>query len=913
MHFLNHIFLIVFICFSYTKCVDISVKDLKVEYLVNPLAVDVAEPRLQWTLEATDPQKHSLSQKAYQILVSSDEQSLAKNVGNLWDTGKVASDLTNHIHYKGKTLNAGQIVYWKVKVWDQEDKESTFSTVAYWGKGLNTWTGQWIGAPNGLQHEAQKQLKDIDQKVVQSHQGLLPVLYMRKQYSTPSTTKVKSAILYATAQGVYKVWINNMLVSDQKMNPGWTDFRKTINYQSYDVTNLITGKDTAISVLLGTGWYSGYIGFSRQYKLYGADQSLLVELHVQYEDNTTAVIKSDNTWKVSTGSILYSDMLHGQLSYENLEPKNWRFLNFDDSKWAQVVARPTDKNVALVADSGVPIRVTQEIKPIAKWQSKPGIWVFDFGQNSVGWIRLKKPAGAQTRVQLRYAEVLNPDGSIYTLNLRSALATDTYVFTDSSENTVEPDFTFHGYRYVEISGYPGEPQLTDLTARVIHSDTPLKSRLETSNPLVNKLISNIRWGQRSNFISVPTDCPQRDERLGWMGDAEIFVHTASYNGDVAAFYTKWMRDVVDGQSAEGGFSDVAPRMVDPADGAPAWGDAGVIVPYTVYKMFGDLQMVSNHYEPMNKWMTYIGSQNPDYMWTKRLNNNFGDWLQVNADTPKEVMNTAYYGYDALLMSRMAAALNRPEDVKKYTDLHQNIANAFNKAFVNSTDGRIKGDTQTGYVIALAFELLPEKLRPLAANHLADNIKAHNWHLTTGFIGVGYLCPTLTQFGHHDVAYKLLLQETYPSWGYSINNNATTIWERWDGWTKEKGFQNPGMNSFNHYSLGSVGRWLWQSVAGIDNNGNGVAFKDILISPKPGANLYNLTASYHSINGQIDNSWVTNGTHIKFNALIPVNTRATIDVTFIRNETVHSNVGSGSYQFIGELNKHYDQVINELIF
>ncbi|XP_054154618.1 alpha-L-rhamnosidase-like [Oppia nitens] len=937
------------------KCCDISVSDLKVEYLVNPLAVDIPGPRLQWLLQAIDHRKHNLWQSAYQILVATDTETLLqKNTGNLWDSGKVVSNQSNHIEYKGRPLSAGQLAYWMVKVWDQDSRESNYSTIAYWGNGLGSgsggggsqWSGQWISAPNGLQQEALKQLADIDKKVVQDHQGLLPMLYMRKQFSlgqsvsssslsSRGSRKVKRAILYATAQGVYKVWINNKLVADHQLSPGWTDYLKTYNYQSYDVTELLltnasTTTDNTIGVLLGTGWYSGYIGLQKNYAHYGRQQSFWTELHVQYDSGDREdeiIIKSDQSWKVGTGSLMYSDMLHGQLYYEHLEPKNWRSTGFDDSKWPEVVARPVDdsKHLALLADPGVPIRVIEELIPVAKWQSSPGVWVFDFGQNAAGWIQLRRPTGA-ARVQIRHAEALNPNGSIYTLNLRSVLATDTYVFTDTTDaeeedtDTVEPHFTFHGYRYVELVGYPdGEPKLTDLKFRVIHSDTPMLSKLVTSDQLVNQLISNIKWGQRSNFLSVPTDCPQRDERMGWMGDAEIFAPTASYMADVSAFYTKWLRDVRDGQSPEGGFSDVAPRMVDPYDGAPAWGDAGVILPYTMLTMFGDHRIVDLQWPSMEKWFQYIAAENPDHLWTKRVNNNYGDWLQVNARTPKEVMNTAYYGYDALLMSRMASVtVNRTADVLKYRQLHQSIAQAFNREFVNQTDGRIAGDTQTGYLLALAFELLPERLRPLAVNHLVDNIRAHDWHLTTGFIGVGYLCPTLSEFGRHDVALRLLLQDTYPSWGYSIRNNATTIWERWDGWTRDKGFQDPGMNSFNHYSLGSVGRWLWQSLAGIDNNDSnglvtGGGFKDILIDPKPGANLYNLTANYQSINGQIDSSWISNGTHIKFTTTIPVNTRATIDVTFIRNETIHRNVGSGRYEFMGQLNKQYDRIINKLIF
>ena len=433
--------------------------------------------------------------------------------------------------------------------------------------------------------------------------------------------------------------------------------------------------------------------------------------------------------------------------------------------------------------------------------------------------------------------------------------------------TLEPHFTFHGFRYIEITGYAGEPQLEDVVGKVIHSNIPFVGHIQTSNKMVNRLHLNTVWGQKGNFISVPTDCPQRDERLGWAGDGEVFAPTATYNADVAAFYTKWTRDLREGQSKDGGFPDVGPRLVDQADGSPAWGDAGVIVPYYVYKMYGDVKIIEDNYEAMTKWIDYIWKANPNLIWTKRVNNNFGDWLSLNADTPKDLLATAYFGYDVLLLSRMAAAVNKKEDAQKYQSLFANISAAFNKAYVDQSTGKIKGDTQTAYLVSLAFELLPEKLRSVAAQHLADNVKAHDWHLTTGFVGVGYLCPILTQYGHNDVAYRLLLQDTYPSWGYSIKYNATTIWERWDGWTKEKGFQDPGMNSFNHYSLGSVGRWLFQSVAGIDQNDDSIGFKKILIRPKPGNGLTFVNSSYESINGLIGTSWTTDNKTFTLKVLI----------------------------------------------
>ncbi len=527
----------------------------------------------------------------------------------------------------------------------------------------------------------------------------------------------------------------------------------------------------------------------------------------------------------------------------------------------------------LVGTVGPPVRVTQHLPARRITQPLPGTYIFDLGQNMVGWARLKVQGAAGTEVRLRFGEVLNPDGSLYTANLRSARATDTYVLKGGSMETWEPHFTFHGFRYVEVTGFPGTPKLNAITGCVAGSDTPAAGTFSCSSPLVNQLQHNIVWGQRGNFLSVPTDCPQRDERLGWMGDAQIFVRTATYNRDTAAFYEHWMDAVDDGQSPEGGFSDVSPRLVDLNDGAPAWGDAGVIVPWTVYQAYGDTGILARHWGAMSRWMYYISSVNPNGLWMNRRNNDFGDWLSISADTPKDVLATAYYAYDASLMAQMARALGKPAETARYDALFAHVKEAFNAAYV-SPDGRVKGDTQTCDVLALRFGLLPDALRPLTAQHLADNIASKNNHLSTGFVGVGYLCPVLTGTGHNDTAYTLLQQTTFPSWGYSIRQGATTIWERWDGETKDKGFQDPGMNSFNHYSLGSVGQWLYQDVAGIDTDPAQPGYKHILLHPHPGPGLSEVQASYASIRGLIASHWKIAKGQFVWDVTIPANTTAT---------------------------------------
>lgn len=538
------------------------------------------------------------------------------------------------------------------------------------------------------------------------------------------------------------------------------------------------------------------------------------------------------------------------------------------------VNRDSGAAAFLVGSSAPAVRVTQQLKPVKITQPKPGNFIFDMGQNMVGVARLRVQGAAGTKIQLRFAEMLNPDGTAYTANLRSARATDTYVCKGGGLETFEPRFTFHGFRYVEMTGFPGTPALSALAGLVIGSDIPKTGSFETSSQLVNQLQSNIDWGQRGNFLSVPTDCPQRDERLGWMGDAQVFARTATYNRDVAAFFDKWLQDVKDAQNPDGGYPDVAPRKVDNGNGAPAWGDAGVIVPWTMYQAYGDRQFIDKQWVSMGQWMDYITSVNPDGLWKNRRANDFGDWLSIGANTDKELLATAYYAHDADLMARMARVTHRDAEAKAYDALFDKIKVAFNAAYVGA-DGKLKGDTQTAYLLALHFDLLPENLHAPATQRLAADIAAKNDHLSTGFIGVGYLCPTLSDNGRNDVAYKLLLQKTFPSWGYSIERGATTIWERWDGYTEEKGFQDVGMNSFNHYSLGSVGEWMFGTVGGIQTDPNYPGFERILVHPQPGPGLTFVNATYDSVRGRIVSNWKTEANGATYDVTIPANTTATI--------------------------------------
>ncbi len=843
--------------------VGLSIHRPRVEYRDNPLGIDVARPRFSWMLNS---EARNSVQAAYRIMVGSSEDVLSRGEADLWDSGRVEGSATAHIEYGGPKLRSGQRAWWKVQVWDGNGTASDWSQAAFWEAGLlkaTDWRAKWVALPGLAPDTSIPEAAELD--------ALLPVSLIRTTFQ--ASGKVKQARLYSTARGVYVPYVNGCEVGDQVLAPGWTDYNARIQYQTHDVTAAVVEGENVLAAELGTGWFAGHIGWQSLSRHYGPAPQLLMQLHLEYEDGTSEVIGTSGDWKGSTGPARYSDFLMGEYYDARLE-RDWTTVGFDDSGWERLQWSAVNA-VSLVADCSPPVRALEEIPPVAITEPEPGRYIFDLGQNIAGWARLKVSGEAGTRVTMRFAEILNPDGTLYVTNLRSARATDTYILAGTGETeTFEPRFTWHGFRYVEVTGYPGNPGMDAVTGRFVGSDTEVAGSFECSDELVNKLQRNIVWGQRGNFLSVPTDCPQRDERLGWLGDAQVFIGTAAGNMDVSGFFTKWMRDVVDGQTLAGAFPDVAPRVVDLASGAPAWADAGVIVPWTVWKMYGDTRIIDEHWVAMERWMNWLLQDNPDMGWRHDRGNDFGDWLSIGADTPKELIGTAYWAYDARLMAEMAEAIGREDDARQYRDLYERIARAFRDAYVRD-DGSIEGDTQTVYCLALHFGLLEEGQRARATELLVADIEAKGGHLSTGFVGVSYLCHVLTANGRPDVAYQLLHQETFPSWKYSILHGATTIWERWDGWTEDKGFQDPGMNSFNHYSLGSVGEWLRRTVAGIDNAPGTAGHGRLRLAPVLDESLVWAEGSYTSMRGVIRSRWDRHGDSTEFRFTVPANVEAEI--------------------------------------
>ena len=846
---------------------------LRCDYLVNPLGIDAARPHLSWTLTA---HVRAARQSGYQILVAADPEALSHGRGDLWDSGRVDSPRSSHVVYEGIDPAAGQRCWWAVRAWDGEGEVSAWTDPAWWERGLahDGWHGQWVGLDgwNGLHMPATPAPgahPDPDAPLA----GLIPSPYLRTALRLEG--RVRRARLYATARGLYELRLNGARVGDRLLTPGWTDYDRRIQYQTYDVTELLLEGENALGAILAPGWYSGYAGFGGC-RHYGSRPQLLLEGSIEYDDGRVLTFASDGSWRAATGPIGHSDLLMGEHYDATAALPGWDLPGYDDAGWRPVATTPRDP-VPLVADLAEPIQIVEELTPLGIAEPAPAVHVFDLGQNIAGWVRLRLRGPAGTHVRLRFAEILTPAGLPYTENLRAARAVDTYVLAGGDADEVyEPRFTFHGFRYVELTGFPGTVTAATVTGLAIASNTARAGTFRCSSALVTQLQRNIEWGQRGNFLSIPTDCPQRDERLGWLGDAQVFVGTACCNADVAAFFTKWMVDVEDAQSTAGGFPDVAPRLSDLADGSPAWADAGVIVPWTVYRRYGDTGIVRRHYAAMARYMDYLLRGNPGYLRLGRLNNNFGDWLAIGADTPSDVLATAYWAYDARLMAEMAGAIGETVDATRYAEQSERIKAAFIAAYVDA-EGHVAGRTQTAYLVALHMDLLPAELRAAAAAHLVADIQARDWHLSTGFVGVGYLCPVLAETGHLDVAYRLLLNETFPSWGYSIREGATTIWERWDGFTREHGFQTPAMNSFNHYSLGSVGEWLYRDVAGIDTDPAAPGYARIVIRPMPGGGLTSAEATYRSMHGPIASAWHLADGAFTLDLTLPANTSATVHI------------------------------------
>ena len=791
---------------------------LKCEYLTDPLGIDVREPRLFWIpVHAGRGQK----QTAYQILVSKDP---ACERGEIWDSGKVASPQFTQVVYGGKSLASDTTYYWKVRSWDAAGAAGPYSSVALFSTGLFApaeWKAKWIGGG-----------------------GLL-----RKEFDVPA--RPKRAFLYVCGLGYSEVRLNGEKVGTSVLDPAWTTYDKRALYAAYDVTARLRSGRNALGVMLGRGWYK--------------DRALLLELRIELAGGKAAAVLSDETWKAAPGPIVEDSVYNGETFDARLEMPGWDGPGFEDKEWKKA-SRVAGPKGSLSAQMMPPIRVMDTLVPLRITNPRPGVYVFDMGQNSSGWARLMVSGPRGTAVRMRFAELVYDTGLVNQENLRSARAEDVYILKGESEEIYEPRFTYHGFRYVEVTGLPAPPNAETLRGRVVYSGVGQTGAFAASKPVLNALQRIVTWGQKTNLHSIPTDCSQRDERMGWMGDAQGTAEEAIMNFDMAAFYTNFVRDIRDVQDEAGTITDTVPHVWGSRPADPAWGTAYPLLCWYMYRYYGDRRVLEENYAGLKKYTAFLRSKAENGVLKF---SSYGDWVAVDK-TPGSLVSDFYYYYDVRILSDVAAVLGNAKDAAEYAALAEGIKAAFHKEFFDPKTGSYANGSQTANTLALFLDLAPEAGRGAAWGNLFDNVAYKNdSHLTTGIIGTKYIMEVLTRQGNADLAYDIACRTTYPSWGYMIENGATTLWELWQ---KREG---PSMNSHNHPMFGSVGSWLYKALAGIDLDAAAPAYEKIRIEPRIVRDLTHCAGSIETVRGRVSSSWERAETGLKLDVVVPMGSEAEV--------------------------------------
>ncbi|GHV81845.1 alpha-L-rhamnosidase [Spirochaetia bacterium] len=831
----------------------LSIRDLKTEYRTNPVGIDVPCPRFSWILESD---QNDTAQVSYTLNVIGD-------AGMVWDSGIVQNDESVLVEYAGPPLCPRTLYQIVLEVMDNHGNRAAAS--GSFETGLmkrENFKGCWI--TDGYEDKTD------------------PCPVFIRDFSLKG--KPLRARIYTSALGIYDIKVNGKKAGNAFFAPGWTSYRKRIQYQCYDITELLR-EENRIEITVAKGWFSGELGFVMAPNHYGSHTALWAQIEASVDGGGTETIATDEDWQYGSGPVRYAEIYHGETIDRRCE--------ITISGKARLFDYPLD---ILTAQESEPVRITERLKPVKKIITPKGETVFDFGQNLTGVVEARLDCLEGTTVILRHAEVLDKDGNFYTENLRQARAVDTLICKGGGEEIFLPSFTFHGFRYIKVEGMDNAG-LHNFTACVMHTDMEETGAFECSHAGVNRLRQNIRWSQRGNFLDIPTDCPQRDERLGWTGDAQMFAGTAAFNYDVALFFTKWLRDLKAEQTAEHGVPHVIPNILGDSEGAAAWSDAATIIPWTVYQTYKDKRLLSEQYESMKRWVEYIRSKAGDNnLWQSGFQ--YADWLALDKEESSDrvgatdvyLVATAYYACSTAIVARAAKVLDHADDAKEYDRLHRNIIAAFQKEYITQT-GRMVSETQTGCVLALHFGLADSEHRPRILQSLVNNLAKHNSHLTTGFVGTPYLCHTLSENGQHDLAGTVFLKQDYPSWLYAVNLGATTIWERWNSMKADGAFDESGMNSFNHYAYGAIGSWMYQKIGGLSIVEPG--YKKSRIAPMPIKGITHASTSIKTVYGELSCRWQCKDNMFTVDITVPCNTSALVNLPGKDEEIT---LGSGSYHY-----------------
>ncbi|WP_232824784.1 alpha-L-rhamnosidase [Algibacillus agarilyticus] len=853
------------------------------EGFVNPVGYYEKQPRFSWQIAPDAPYQF---QQAYQIQAASSATNIA--AADLWDSQKQVSNQNAWIKYQGTPLSSRQQVYWRVRIWDEQDKVSAWSEIGSIELGLLSnvdWQGQWIRHPETgetFDFDFYHKKKDI---TIKAKNNVYRPQYLRRSFTTPNNTalettavkpSIKQARLYITSKGIFNAYVNGQKVSQDVMTPGWTPYKQRIETLTYDVTALIRSGENVLAATVAEGWHTGRYLKLRPLKV--KPSALLAQLEISYSDGTTQQVTTDKNWQVTlNGPIRVAGNYDGETYDENYEMPGWNTVNFTPNNWNSVITEALEPQVALAPKrhqtSAVKLTIPA-VNIVDVANPKPGVVVFDMGQNMLGVPELAVPGIANQKMTFRFAEALHKN-TFYTKNLRTAKATDYYTPAKSGTINYVPTFTFHGYRYVEVSGFDQSqtPDLSWVKGRVLHSNFDVNANFKSSHAKLNKLAENVVWGLRGNFLDIPTDCPQRDERLGWTGDAQVFAAPSMYMADVYGFWAAWLQSVREEQNTDGGVPNFVPTKGHGFGklASAGWGDVAVIIPWELYLLNGDKQFLQDNYDMIKRWLDFHKSKSEQYTSSLR---GFKDWLQPHAkkgQTPQNLISTAYYARSLDYAAKIAKVLGYDNDASAYTQTLNKVKQAFRNKFYDENTKVKSASTQTSYLLPLAFDLFEGQDLINAQQHLIDTIEATDKHLGTGFLGTPLLAPVLQKIGRSDLMFDVLFKETYPSWFYSINNGATTTWERWNSYSLEDGFSQESMNSLNHYAYGAVAKWFYEGILGI--NAASAGFKNINIAPQFNHRLKNASGSYKTPQGEVKVSWrITDGT-LDMNVTIPKNSRA----------------------------------------